>query len=201
MKMKKLIAGTFLCAIAFAYVAACVDYADPNSTVEAGAPSLAATTKDSGVAAPSPTPAPTGAPTSQPDAAGACGMRSFRGGTPNAVVCPGTESCACGSTEICCMQKIDALTGACTSLSACRGLALQCDGPEDCDGGVCCLEDRTGGGSSCKAAGSCGAGQWLCRTDADCIGAPPGPSCAPIDLGAAGVDDVGLDGIVGVCGK
>jgi hypothetical protein len=100
------------------------------------------------------------------------------------------------------MQTIDALSGTCTPLAACRALALQCDGPEDCaDGGVCCLEDRSGGGSSCKSGASCVAGKRLCRTDADCISAQGGSRCAPIDLGTPGVDDVGLDGIIGVCGN
>ena len=99
------------------------------------------------------------------------------------------------------MQKVDSTTGACTTLAACRNIALACDGPEDCDGAVCCLEDRTGGGASCKAAGSCAAGAWLCRSDADCAAAPGGPHCAPMDLGMPGVDDRGLDGIVGTCGK
>ena len=193
--MKKLIAGTLCFAGAFAYVAACVDYTDPKSVAEAGAPL-------SPPAATTPTTDEAGAPSPpEPDAGSACGTRSFRGGSPSAVVCPGTAKCECGGDDVCCMQKLDALSGACTSLAACRALALQCDGPEDCDGGVCCLEDRNGGGSSCKAAASCGNGQWLCRTDADCINAPPGPRCAPIDLGTPGVDDVGLDGIVGVCGK
>jgi len=195
--MKKLITASICFAGALTYVA-CVDYSEPATVSEAGAPASrpALITEEAGAPAlPTPAPAPAA------DAGNTCGTRSFRGGAPSAVVCPGTTKCECGPADVCCMQKIDALSGACTSLSECRALALQCDGPEDCDGGVCCLEDRTGGGSSCKTAASCGVGQWLCRTDSDCINAPPGPRCAPIDLGTPGIDDVGLDGIVGVCGK
>jgi hypothetical protein len=66
---------------------------------------------------------------------------------------------------------------------------------------VCCLEDRSGGGASCKSASSCADAQWLCRGDGDCTNAPAGQHCTPLDLGAPGVDDVGLDSIVGTCGK
>jgi hypothetical protein len=195
---KKLIVPSLCFASTLVY-AACVDYSDPTkATAEAGAPlptpSATATTATDEAGAPMP-------PSQDAGAGTTCGMKSYRGGTAGAVVCPGVETCECPSSDVCCLTKLDSQSGSCTSLAACRSLALQCDGPEDCDGGVCCLEDRTGGGASCKSAGTCDTGKWLCRSDADCANAPPGPRCAPIDLGAQGVDDVGLDGIVGVCGK
>jgi hypothetical protein len=190
--MKKLALAIFSSAVAFAWIA-CIDYSDPKADADAATPAapLGLVTPDAGEEA----------AVAQPDAANACSARSYRGGAPGAVVCPGTLSCECGANEVCCLTKLDAVGGACSSLDACRSLAIQCDGPEDCDGGVCCLEDRTGGGASCKSGASCSAGQWLCRNDADCAGSPMGPRCSPIDLGTPGVDDVGLDGIVGVCGK
>jgi hypothetical protein len=100
------------------------------------------------------------------------------------------------------MMRLDSNSGTCTQLSSCRNIALSCDGPEDCGGGVCCLSDRTGGGSECRAQANCQApSEWLCRSDNDCTGSPVGPHCAPIDLGVQGVDDKGLDGLVGICGK
>jgi hypothetical protein len=194
--MKKLILTALALAGALVY-AACVDYSDPNAGADADAPPASpsrtsVTTGDAGASSPR-------LPDS--DAGNACESHSFRGGSESAVVCPGTATCECGAADVCCMQQIDAVSGTCTSLGACRALALQCDGPEDCsDGGICCLEDRSGGGSSCASAASCAAGKRLCRTDADCTGAPGGPRCAPMDLGTPGVDDVGLDGIIGVCG-
>jgi hypothetical protein len=131
----------------------------------------------------------------------ACQSRSYRGGAPGEVACPGTPKCGCSGPDVCCLATTDALGGACTALGECRALAFACDGPEDCsDGGVCCLEDRRGGGSSCKAPAGC-AGQWLCRTDGDCAQSAAGPRCMPLDLGTAGVDDRGLDSIVGTCGR
>jgi len=194
--MKKLMIGAICSATACLVVAACVDYSDPKT----GAAEGGATIPPAGIveeAGPSPSP-----PAPLPDGgSGTCESKSYRGGSAG-VVCPGTAKCECPDTEVCCMQRIDSQSGSCVSLAACRDLALQCDGPEDCgDGGVCCLEDRTGGGSSCKSGSACGAGQWLCRTDSDCANSPSGPRCAPLDLGTPGVDDVGLDGIVGVCGK
>ncbi len=190
---------TFLVALAFAMApacgafAACIDYSD---TSKAAADASVAPLAPLG-----PLDAGRDAPPPAVDASSPCASRSYRGGAAGEVVCPGTTRCACDGEEICCMASIDALEGACVSLSACRALALQCDGPEDCDGGVCCLEDRSGGGASCKSAASCAAGQWLCRSDADCAGAPAGPHSIPLDLGTVGADDRGLDGIVGACAK
>lgn len=184
--MKKKVAIAVVCASMFRF-GGCVDYSDQaTGKGDAAAPSpvLDATTETA---------------TPEPDAGSACRSRSYRGGAPGEVACPGTLRCGCEGTDVCCMPAVDALAGACTSLSACRALALECDGPEDCNGGACCLEDRSGGGSSCKPAGAC-PGQVLCRTDQDC-GGDAGLHCVPLDLGATGTDDRGLDSLVGTCGK
>ncbi len=184
----------FCCATAGAVVVACADYSDPGKTV-APAPT----------APPGTQPAPTGTvfsapPTNDAGKIDPCANRAYRGGSPNSVVCPGVASCECEGPAVCCMTKVDANSGACTALAACRNIAIQCDGPEDCGGGICCLEDRSGGGTSCKATGGC-SGEWLCRGDNDCVGAPRGGHCAPADFGVQGVADKGLDGIIGICGK
>lgn len=135
-----------------------------------------------------------------PDAAPGdpCAARAYRGGAAGTVVCPGTTTCDCPEPAICCMDAVDAPKGRCEALTACRTLALQCDGPEDCTGGVCCLEDRPGGGSSCKSAAQC-AGRALCRTDADCATSSAGPHCEPANFDKSGIT-AGLDYLVGLCG-
>jgi hypothetical protein len=167
-----------------------------------------------------------------------CAGLGFRQPTPGAVVCPGTQNCECGGTDICCMQAVDSNSGVCQSLGACRYLALTCTGPEACntstaydvfDGGggtesgaadagsvadsgspapdagmatvVCCLDEAVGvggGGSTCRPAGKCN-GKVLCRTDDDCRMLPSFPHCRPADYGTPGVEDRGLDGLVGEC--
>ncbi len=62
-----------------------------------------------------------------------CNGLGFRQPTPGSVVCPGAAGCSCGGADICCMQAVDSNKGACTTLGACRTLALTCDGPEDCN--------------------------------------------------------------------
>jgi hypothetical protein len=161
----------------------------------------------------------------------ACQGLGFRGATPGSVVCPGAQNCSCGGADICCLQAVDSSKGVCGPLGGCRALALQCDGPEDCnpqtahdqfgdgglDGGpdssvpgtdagawrpaVCCLDEAqgtSGGGSSCRAAGTC-SGKVLCRTDDDCTSVPGLPHCRPADYGTPGVEDRGLDGLIGQC--
>ncbi len=161
-----------------------------------------------------------------------CKGLGFRQPSPSAVVCPGAQGCICATnSEVCCLQAVDSSKGACTSLGACRNLAIQCDGPEDCnpatirdqsgDGGVetgvdssvpgvdasvpkpavCCLDEAqgsSGGGSSCRASTAC-TGKILCRTDDDCTGLPAFPHCRPADYGTPGVEDRGLDGLIGFC--
>jgi hypothetical protein len=212
--MKKMIACATLLAVAVAAPAACFDYtpaaADrsdgstetwPTSPSDAGAPPPSFSSSSSSSDAQDAVATLPDVSSPPPDAGNPCDKLSYRGATPSVVVCPGTTTCGCGGGDVCCMPTVDALGGACTSLGTCRTIALQCDGPEDCDGGVCCLQNRTGGGSSCRSGSSCSDGQWLCRSDDDCASAPAGAHCTPLDLGVAGVDDVGLDGIIGTCGK
>lgn len=112
----------------------------------------------------------------------------------HAVTCPGTSTCACPAPDVCCLNSIDAKSGACGNPRACAGLELTCDGPEDCGGGVCCL---TATGSSCMDGKLC-QGTWLCRSDAQCSGSGAS-SCVPADFGAPGVSDRALDGRIGLC--
>jgi len=136
--MKKLITASICFAGALTYVA-CVDYSEPATVSEAGAPASrpALITEEAGAPA-LPTPAPAPAADAGTRADPVVPRRSAERRR-----LPGTTKCECGPADVCCMQKIRRADGACTSLSECRALALQCDGPEDCDGGVCCLEDRT----------------------------------------------------------
>ena len=129
-----------------------------------------------------------------PNQNGACANLSYTGGGSHVVVCPGTATCSCAAPNACCLSAISSRAGACVDPRDCTGLVLSCDGPEDCNGGICCL---TNGGSSCTAAGSC-TGQWLCRGDSQCVGSPNGGRCAPADYGTKGVN-TGLDGAIGLC--
>jgi hypothetical protein len=172
-----------------------------------------------------------------------CTGDGFRMPTPNSIVCPGAMGCGCGGSQICCLQAVDSSKGTCTTLGACRALAITCDGPEDCnpqvtmtrdleqDGGiegdgsapgadastppppppppaapraVCCLDEAvgmSGGGSSCKAVATACTGRVLCRTDDDCQAVLGLPHCRPADYGTPGVEDRGLDGLIGVCSR
>ncbi len=149
-----------------------------------------------------------------------CVDYGFRQPTPSAVVCPGAPGCLCTNGDTCCMDSVDSQKGVCEPVGRCRTLVLRCDGPEDCpdssgngdmsmpDGGagarVCCLDEAvsmSGGGSSCRAAGLC-RGKILCRTDDDCLAAVPSlPRCLPVDYGTPGVEDRGLDGLIGFCSR
>jgi hypothetical protein len=159
---------------------------------------LAIVTACTGTYAPLPTQgAAPGTPILRTDA---CVGSGFRGSNGHGVTCPGTPTCGCDAPQVCCIARIDAQQGVCTALAACRELALACDGPEDCGAGVCCLDTGAGGGTTCRARTDCASGQmWLCRTDADCAGNPGGAFCRPADFGTAGVEDRGLDGLLGVC--
>jgi hypothetical protein len=201
MKAHRAVWGAFgilsTAASAAALVFACASHNDTPVIPAADAATPRATSTASSV----PT-APSTASSGTVDAGDPCAYHAWRGGSPNNVVCPGTASCGCTGPAICCMTKLDANSGSCAALGSCRNIAIQCDGPEDCDGGVCCLENRSGGGTSCKSQGSCQVpAEWLCRSDTDCIASPNGPRCSPIDLGVQGVDDKGLDGLLGVCGN
>ena len=112
----------------------------------------------------------------------------------HAVTCPGVPGCTCAAPDACCLGAIDSYQGTCGPPRTCAGLLLSCDGPEDCNGGVCCL---TRSGSSCTAANAC-SGTWLGRNDAQCVGSGSN-SCMPADFGQKGVNDRGLDGHIGLC--
>ena len=80
------------------------------------------------------------------------------GGQAEEIACGDTETCTDG--DVCCVTMS---TVACRS--ACEGseVPISCDGPEDCDGGVCCW-GLTGGST--------------CETSADaCTGVRPTPAC------------------------
>lgn len=103
---------------------------------------------------------------------------------PDSSIPGGTVACAIGGmecplpSEFCCVDPAGA--------ASCRAsppdpscTAYQCDGPEDCAGGDCCLT----GGSQCVAAGACdttGASR-MCHAQTDCFAgenccsASPGP--------------------------
>lgn len=63
----------------------------------------------------------------------------------------------------------------------CAGHVFSCDGPEDCDGGVCCSDvDAT----QCVATvADCGPGNIACHLNGDC----PFGVCTPTPLGLYGV--------------
>ena len=125
----------------------------------------------------------------------ACASLNWRAPTPDAVACPGAPGCSCGSGQVCCVKLVNnrVSSGSCTDLTACKGPALQCDGPEDCPSGqVCCLVGTTGGGSSCMNPTDCFGAQDVpfCRADSDCDTLY---HCTPAEQGSY------LDGIAGSC--
>jgi hypothetical protein len=129
---------------------------------------------------------------------GACNGHSFASGAAHSVTCPGTATCFCGAPSVCCLPKIDSNQGQCTDdAQTCGGVTVTCDGAEDCAGGVCCL---AGSFASCTPGAACN-GIWLCRTDSDCNGSPNGGHCHAADYGISGVNDRGLDGLIGLCGS
>jgi len=131
--------------------------------------------------------------TEAPALQGTCSTSAWQGGVAHSVACPGADGCSCTAPAVCCMQTIDALGGSCTDPRACAGVAIACDGPEDCaSGSVCCLGAQ---GSTCVDTGTC-AGTLLCRSDSNCAGHG---SCVPADFGQQGIQDRGYDGVIGVC--
>jgi hypothetical protein len=113
-----------------------------------------------------PMPVLDGPPPLQQDAA----VQPDTGATPGVVPC-GNTTCE-AATQQCCVNP-QAGTATCIGANdQCQGLAMSCDGPEDCSGGtpVCCA---TVGGQnrdvSCTAAADC-SGRELCRVDGDCRG-------------------------------
>jgi hypothetical protein len=120
---------------------------------------------------------------------------NYQAGGSRSVTCPGVPGCSCGAPSVCCLAAIESRNGSCVDPRTCAGVELTCDGPEDCNGGVCCL---TATGSSCSDKSAC-TGRWLCRADGQCNGSPSGGNCVPADFGTKGTNDRGLDGAIGLC--
>src|SRR5262245_10509989 len=96
-------------------------------------------------------------------------------GDPDGVVCffaPGP----CAAGEVCCEDSQSGESSCIGADAQCMGIALVCDGPEDCGGQLCC--GTNDGGSEC--ADSC-EGYHLCHDEGDCN---DGESCCPNGGGA-----------------
>lgn len=80
----------------------------------------------------------------------------------------------CDLTDECCVDVINGPR--CQAPGAfCTGPATQCDGPEDCPGGECCLSASFVG--VCTAVGTC-SGSTACHETTDCTTA--GETCCQI---------------------
>lgn len=80
----------------------------------------------------------------------------------------GAVECHPGLSQICCAEPQYEY---CASSEACSaGIAIYCDGPADCVGGVCCQIAP----STVSCAPTC-TGAVVCRSDADCP--PSAPRC------------------------
>jgi hypothetical protein len=102
--------------------------------------------------------------------AGGVGGVGGSGGSAGAgVVECSSEICAPG--EYCCLDIGNPNTATCQSApSACTGLQLACDGPEDCTGSqVCCLRESTPA-AACTTADTCSQdnGWVICNQAMDC---------------------------------
>jgi hypothetical protein len=94
---------------------------------------------------------------------------------------PGMSGVVCGAdtcdaTEKCCITVSGMATmSTCVPLmDPCGGVALECDGPEDCDTGDTCCAAPMGAEAGCR--GVC-MGLALCHTTADCP--TDEPNCCP----------------------
>jgi hypothetical protein len=104
--------------------------------------------------------------------------------TPSGIPC-GAVRCAPCASQFCDTADYG-VSGVCRAQVAAMHLAFGCAGPEDCQGGVCCV---TAAGSACSATGSCTLGgikgQPMCRDDAACgVGSlccslPGAPAASP----------------------
>ncbi len=129
------------------------------------------------------------------DSQGPCDQFNWRSETPDQIVCPYTADCVCPSTDVCCVlvEQDKFSSASCSELTACSGLAFQCDGPEDCPAGEsCCAVLTTGGGSSCKDPMDCIGLEdvVLCRKNEDC---GLGEGCLPAE------PDSYFEGVAGYC--
>jgi len=102
-------------------------------------------------------------------AAGVGGVGGSGGSGGTAVVECSSEICA--PAEYCCLDIGNPNTATCQSApSACTGLQLACDGPEDCTGAqVCCLRETTPA-AACTPADTCSQdnGYVICNQAMDC---------------------------------
>lgn len=83
------------------------------------------------------------------------------------------DDVVCDPAEVCCVDRFEQ-SRSCSALDDCRGVALACDGPEDCTGAdeVCCT--GAGGsspGSQCEDESTCP--RVVCHEDGDCPGDAP----------------------------
>jgi hypothetical protein len=90
-------------------------------------------------------------------------------GPPAQTVECGTASCDVG-TQHCCVEAMGGtMSFTCVDLgTACAGTDIGCDGPEDCEGAVCCAQTM---GMSFQAvcAGACmGGGEVVCHDMSTC---------------------------------
>jgi len=124
-----------------------------------------------------------------------CQGQNWRQPTTDSVVCPGAPDCSCGGGQVCCIDVVNgkATSGSCGELTQCAGLALTCDGSEDCPTGqVCCLLNSFGGGSECRNPQDCFFTDEItaCRGDSECSGIE---HCEPSQPGSL------LAGVVAGC--
>jgi hypothetical protein len=101
--------------------------------------------------------------------------------TPGGVAC-GNMTCA----TACCLAASGGDYCAASGVACNQGDAeLDCDGPEDCTGGMGCCEAN--GTSSCLVGPifcAAGAGSYMCHSTADC---PAGNVCCPSTISPYGL--------------
>jgi hypothetical protein len=100
------------------------------------------------------------------------GVDAPPGSTADASIGPLCITETCGSGEACCTGS----TVSCVTIGQCPTQSFECDGAEDCAGGVCCFGNQGAGGSLCRAAGT-NCGELACHGDAECPTAEP--KCCP----------------------
>ena len=103
---------------------------------------------------------------------GAGGLEPIEG-----VACGGAT---CVGEQICCVTAQNPFAGGCSTVAACRGVQALCDGPEDCDGQVCCGEARFDEYTHIECAPGCGGFDHyeICKEGGSCLG---NKQCLPSD--------------------
>lgn len=76
----------------------------------------------------------------------------------------------CTPSQVCCAMYVQhkRVAYCADGANLCSGSVIECDGPEDCASGVCCVTSTTT--ISCAPVQDC-IGVTICHTDADCGGA------------------------------